>query len=159
MGKTVSRPRQAYLLVLLLIPLCFVACAKDEHSLVGDFFICDDGALCELLGDKGRRYDDTGHWVDLEPITEDLLPPAPYCLDQEDRGIYRVEGDLLIQQEFSSDGSLRDEDRFDIVVRGDIIDFHSRAGWPDVSVKRITRQDAPTCVDSPMLPDMGAGGD
>lgn len=110
--------------LLSLAASCLFACAKDD-AIVGDFFVCDDGARCEVLGDLGRRFDASGHWVDLEPVSEGLLPPAPYCLDTHNQGIYRVEGSTLFQQEIASNGSPRDEQRYDLVVRGDIIDFKS----------------------------------
>ena len=134
--------------VLLLTASCLAACAKDD-AIVGDFFVCDDGTRCEVFGNLGRRFDASGHWVDLEPITGGLFPPAPYCLDQHDQGIYRVEGRTLYQQEFASNGNLRHEQRYELVVRGDIIDFHSLDGWSDWSMKRVTRQDAQPCLNAP----------
>ena len=154
--QTSAAVRAAF--VFLLAASCLAACAKDD-AIVGDFFVCDDGTRCEVFGDLGRRFDGSGHWVDLEPITDGLFPPAPYCLDQHDQGIYRVEGSTLFQQEFASNGSLRDEQRYEIVVRGDIIDFHSLDS-SDWSMKRVARQDAQPCLNPPPpFPDAGPGGD
>lgn len=144
--------------VLLFAASSLSACTKDD-AIVGDFFVCDDGASCAVLGDLGRRFDASGHWVDLEPVSEGLLPPAPYCLDTHDQGIYRVEGSTLFQQEIASNGSLRDEQRYELVVRGDIIDFKSYdgSGW---SMKRVARQDAQPCLNPPPpMPDVGTGPD